>query len=428
MTERKRVVKKAHCLIITVTERGIVASELMLPKEGLEVTRRSIGEYAQALRARYHKATKAEKGRMLDEFIKVTGLHRKAAIRLLRERAVGVRKRRGRPPGYGDLVQTLRAIWEASDRLCSKRLQPFLPEMMRVLRHHGEQHVDPRTEARLCEMSASTIDRLLRPYRSRGPRKGISTTKPSILKNLVPVRTFSDWDKSKFGFVEVDLVAHCGESTEGFYLNTLCAVDVASGWTECLPVLGKAQMLVKQAVHHMRQRLPCPLLGLDSDNGSEFINQCLYDYCRKEKITFTKSRPYKKNDSCYVEQKNGNVVRRLVGYDRYDTRLAFECLGRLYACVRLYTNFFQPNAKLMRKTRHGASVHKVYDTPKTPYQRLLESGTLPESKRAELATSYTCANPVLLLTRMRDNLEQLWKLANRSTSVTRFMTQPEGSR
>lgn len=392
------------------------------------MTRRSIEEYAQALRDRYHKATKTEKGMMLDEFTKVTGLHRKAAIRLLRKRTAIVPGHRGRPCEYKDLTPALRLVWEASDRLCSKRLQPFLPEMVRVLKHHGEQRMNLATETRLCEMSASTIDRLLRPYRSRGTRKPLSTTKPGILKNLVPVRTFSDWDKSQFGFVETDLVAHCGESTVGFYLNTLCAVEVASGWTECLPVFGKYQVYVKQAIHHMRQRLPCPLLGLDSDNGSEFINQNLYDYCRQEKIIFTKSRPYKKNDNCYVEQKNGNVVRRLIGYDRYDTRAAFDCLNRIYACVRLYINFFQPNAKLISKTRHGARVYKVYDTPKTPYQRLLESGILTEAKKAELAASYASANPVLLLKQIRDNLEQLWKMANRSTSVTRFMTQAGDSR
>jgi hypothetical protein len=394
------------------------------------VTRRSIEEYAEAIRGRYRKATKKTKGKILDEFTQVTGLHRKAAIRLLgRTEQTLAARRRGRPPDYWDLTEPLRAIWEVSDRLCSKRLQPFLPEMIKVLRQHGEQRIDAATESRLCKMSASTIDRLLRPYRTLGGRKPVSTTRSgSLLKNLVPVRTFADWDKDKFGYVEVDLVAHCGESTEGFYLNTLCAVDVASGWTECLPVFGKYQEYVRQAIHHMRQRLPCPLLGIDSDSGGEFINQCLFNYCRKEKITFTKSRPYKKNDSCYVEQKNGNVVRRLVGYDRYDTKAAFECLQRLYNGVRLYTNFFQPNTKLISKTRHGAKVYKVYDSAKTPYRRLLDSGTLAESKQVELATSYTCSNPVLLLKHINENLNQLWKLANRSYSVTGFMKQPDGSR
>jgi len=363
---------------------------------------------------------------MLDEFTKVTGLHRKAAIRLLnRPDQSGISKRRGRPAKYGYVVQPLKAIWEASDRICSKRLQPFLPEMVKVLRQHGEQHFDNSLERQICQISASTIDRLLRPYRKLGGRKGLSTTKPgNLLKRSIPIRTFADWQENEPGFMETDMVAHCGESSEGFYLNTLCAVDVASGWTECLPVWGKGQQRVRSAVHRMRQRLPFPLLGVDSDNGSEFINQCFYTYCRLEEITFTRSRPYKKNDSCHVEQKNGNVVRRLVGYDRYDSKAAYQCLGRIYDCVRLYTNFFQPTMKLVSKTRHGAKVHNVYDTALTPYQRLLQSGVLNDSKQAELAATYKGLNPVQLLKQINDNLKQLWRLANRpDSSVTAFMTQ-----
>ena len=394
------------------------------------MTRRSIMEYAEALRSRYLRAPKEEKGKMLDEFTQVTGLHRKAAIRLLhRRRQARASKRRGRPARYRDVTLPLRAIWEASDRLCSKRLQPFLPEMVRVLRQHGEQMIDASIEARLCRMSPSTIDRLLRPYRKLGGRKSTSTTRPgNLLKNSIPIRTFADWQENKPGFVETDLVAHCGDNVEGFYLNTLCAVDVASGWTECLPVWGKWQERVRQAVHHMRQRLPFPLLGLDSDNGSEFINRCFYKYCRQEEITFTRSRSYKKNDSCHVEQKNGNVVRRLVGYDRYTTKAAFNCLDRLYHCVRLYTNSFQPTMKLLSKTRNGAKVYKVYDSAKTPYQRLLQSGVLSEAKRTELAATYRNSNPALLLRQINDNLEHLWRLADRPTSVTGIMRQPGGSR
>ncbi len=195
------------------------------------MTRRSIQEYAQALRSRYFGASKEEKGKMLDEFIQVTGLHRKAAIRLLRRPCQPrISKRRGRPAEYRDVMPPLRAAWEASDRLCSKRLQPFLPEMIRVLRQHGEQQLDASKEAQLCRISPSTIDRLLRPCRKLGGRRGLTTTKPgSLLKSSIPIRTFADWEESKPGFMEIDLVAHCGETTEGFYLNTLCAVDVASG-------------------------------------------------------------------------------------------------------------------------------------------------------------------------------------------------------
>jgi hypothetical protein len=382
------------------------------------VTRRSIMEYVQALRNRYFRVSKEEKGKMLDEFTKVTGWHRKAAIRLLnRPSQPGAGKRRGRPTMYKDVMPPLRAIWEASDRLCSKRLQPFIPEMIKVLRQHGEQQIDASAERQLCRISPSTIDRLLRPCRKLGGRRPLSTTRlGSLLKSSIPIRTFADWQENKPGFLEVDLVGHCGESTEGFYLNTLCAVDVASGWSECIPVWGKGQERVKTAVHRMWQRLPFALLGVDSDNGSEFINHCFYTYCLKEKITFTRSRSYKKNDSCHVEQKNRNVVRRLVGYDRYTSKAAYQCLERLYYSVRLYMNFFQPTMKLVSKTRHGARVHKVYDTAQTPYQRLLRSGVLSESKRAEMAAAYSGLNPVMLLKQINSNLEQLWRLAERPAS------------
>ena len=384
------------------------------------MTRRSILEYAQALRSRYFRASRAEKGKMLDEFTQVTGLHRKAIIRLLhRLSQPGAGKRRGRPRKYGaGASEALRVIWEASDRLCSKRLQPFLPEMVKVLRHHGEQRIDATTEAQLCRMSPSTIDRLLRPCRRLGGRRGFPTTRPgNLLKRSIPIKTFADWQESKPGFLEIDLVAHCGESTEGFYLHTLCTVDVDTGWTECLPVWGKGQERVRASVHRVRQRLPFVLLGVDSDNGSEFINQCFYTYCHREKITFTRSRAYKKNDSCHVEQKNGNVVRRLVGYDRYASKAAYQCLERLYYDVRLYMNFFQPTMKLWSKTRDGARVHKVCEAAQTPYQRLLQLGVLSEPKRVELAATYHRLNPVQLLKQINSNLEQLWRLAQHPATL-----------
>jgi hypothetical protein len=378
------------------------------------MTRGSVQEYAAAIRNRYRSANKVEKGKMLDEFVRVTGYHRKAAIRMLlnvQKRHVG---RRGRPSRYGVVLGPLRAIWEASDRLCSKRLQPFLPEMVKVLRQHSEQRIDASQERLLCQVSPATIDRLLKSCRKLGGRRSLSTTRPSsVLKSSIPIRTFADWQENKPGFLEIDLVAHCGESTEGFYLTTLCAVDVASGWSECVPVWGKGQVRVRSAVHRVRQRLPCALLGVDSDNGSEFINQCFYTYCHQERITFTRSRSYKKNDSCHVEQKNGNVVRRLVGYDRYASRVAYHCLERLYCNVRLYINFFQPTMKLWSKTRHGAKVHRVYERAETPYQRLLRSGILSEAKQVEMAAIYNGLNPVLLLKQMNGNLEQLWQLAER---------------
>jgi hypothetical protein len=242
----------------------------------------------------------------------------------------------------------------------------------------------------------------------------LGTTKPgSLLKSAIPIRTFADWEEGRPGFLEVDLVSHCGESTEGFYLTTLSTVDVASGWSECIGVWGKGQQRVGSAVHQVRQRLPVPLKGIDSDNGSEFINNHLFAYCRREGVNFTRARSYKKNDSCHVEQKNWSMVRRLVGYDRYASRPALEALNRVYYVLRLYTNFFQPSMKLLSKTRHGARVHRVYDTARTPHQRLLDSGELSDAKRAELAAIYQRLDPVTLLRQLNGNLEQLWKLAER---------------
>jgi len=383
--------------------------------EATIMTKASVKEYAAAIRDRYRRTDRGEKKKILDEFVQVTGYHRKAAIRLLLKAPKVKGKPPGRPGSYNEVREPLKVIWEASDRLCSKRLHPFLPEMIQVLKQKGELRIDAAAEAQLTKLSPATIDRLLQPERRVGGRKPLSTTRPgSLLKSSIPIRTFADWKENRPGFLEIDTVAHCGESVEGFYLNTLCAVDVASGWTECLPVFGKSQIRVCQALHRIRLNLPFVLLGVDSDNGSEFINQCLWDYCRGNKITFTRSRAYKKNDSCHVEQKNGNVVRRLIGYDRYVSKSAYECLGRIYNLVRLYINFFQPTMKLVSKTRHGAKVHKVYEPAQTPYRRLLRLGVLNQAKLSELAASYAGLNPVRLRKQINDNLEQLWRLAERS--------------
>ena len=379
------------------------------------MTRGSIREYAEAVRGRYFLAAKKERGKILDEFTKVTGCHRKAVIRLFRRgNQPRTNKKRGRPRRYGaNVAEALRVAWEATDRLCSKRLHPFLPELVPILRRHGDSTMTVEIEAQLCQMSPSTIDRLLHFWRQSRGRRPLTTTKPgSLLKSSIPIRTFSDWQEDRPGFLEVDLVSHCGESTEGFYLTTLSTVDVASGWSECVGVWGKGQERVGTAIHRVRQRLPFPMLGLDSDNGSEFINQHLYNYCRLNRITFTRSRPYKKNDGCYVEQKNWSVVRRLIGYDRYNSRVALEVLNRIYELTRLYINFFQPVMKLVSKSRHGAKVYKVYDIAQTPYQRLLRSGVLTEAKRQELATIYYGLHPVLLLKQINENLEKLWATAH----------------
>ena len=380
------------------------------------MTRRSMTEYAEAVRSRYFRAAKKVKTEILNEFAATTGMHRKAVIRSLnrRGRSSG-KKKRGRPRLYGpEAIAALRVVWEASDCLCSKRLQPFLPELVGILKKCGELTMTGNTEAQLCQMSPSTIDRALRRWRGSGTRRGLSTTKPGILlKNSIPIRTFSDWNENKPGYLEADLVAHCGESVEGFHLTTLSTVDVATGWCEPVAVWGKGQERVGGAIYHVRKQLPMPMLGLDSDNGSEFINQSLYNYCQRHGIVFTRSRSYKKNDSCHVEQKNWTVIRRVIGYERFSSKAAFQALQDIYSLLRLYINFLQPVSKLVRKNRHGAKVCKVYDTARTPYQRLLMSEVLTEEKKSELADTYSALNPVTLLKEIRRSVEHLCTLAER---------------
>ena len=311
--------------------------------------RSSVKEYAEAMRERYRLGSRVEKGRILDEFTTVTGYHRKSAIRLLSGQRRALRgKRIGRPRRYDDeVVEALKEVWETADRICGKRLEPFMGELVGKLQEWEELRVTTEVVERLCGLSASTIDRLLRRYKDRGLRRPWSTTKPgSLLKASIPIRTFTEWNEDQPGFIEVDLVAHCGESTEGFYLTTLTGVDIATCWVECQAVWGKGQERVGGAVHEMSRSLPFPLLGLDSDNGSEFINHHLYSYCDRKGITFTRSRPYKKNDNAHVEQKNWSVVRRPVGYDRYSTKAALAQLHKVHRLASLYINFFQPVMKL----------------------------------------------------------------------------------
>jgi hypothetical protein len=303
------------------------------------------------------------------------------------------------------------AVWEASGQICSKRLQPFVGEMVAVLERHGELVISAQTKALLVQMSAATIDRRLQAARSREPQRGRSTTKPgSLLKAAIPVRTFADWDEKKPGFIELDLVAHCGESTAGEYLNTLCATDIATGWTEPIGVANKGQAATFAGIQTMRQRFPFLVLGIDSDNGPEFINAHLYRYCLDEQITFTRSRPYKKNDQAHVEQKNWTIVRQWIGYDRYQHPEELVLLELIYTDLRLLVNFFQPVMKLVEKLRVGSKVRKKYDTAQTPCQRVLASPDIDQQTKDQLCELYLSHNPVELRRRIDANLKKLWTL------------------
>lgn len=347
----------------------------------------------------YRQKTKKERGLIVDELVRLTGYNRTYACRVLREGACAGRqapRTRTRRKTYGpEVLVPLRKIWATMDGIAGKRLAPFLPEMVTVMERTKELHLSPQVKEKLLQISAATIDRLLAQDRRRLQIRGRSRTKPgTLLKHQIPIRTFSSWDEGRPGFLEVDLVSHDGGHPVGDWIQTLSATDVATGWTETRACKNKAQVHVFAALLQIRRGLPFPLLGIDSDNGSEFINNQLLRYCEREEITFTRSRPYRKNDACFVEQKNWHVVRRTVGYVRYDTEEELTLLNELYSLLRLMTNFFSPQMKLKEKTRDGARVTKRYDEAKTPYQRLLNAAVLPEEDEERLAALYLSLNPV----------------------------------
>ncbi len=379
------------------------------------MTIKSRRELLAAVVPRYGAARGKERERILDEFVASSGYSRKYAIHMLRhpppERRRQKRRKRRR---YNTKVEwALVDVWKVANCIASKRLVPCLKDFVEALERHGELHLDPETRALLLSMSSSTADRLLQMHR-RGPRgRGLATTKPgSLLKKSIPVRTFADWDDARPGFLEVDLVAHCGQSADGQYLNTLDMTDIATCWTECVAVLNKSQRQVSKAIVAARQRFPFPLLGLDSDNGSEFINANLLRYCEQEGITFTRSREYRKNDQAHVEQKNWSVVRRFVGYDRYEGTAALRKLEGLYQVLRLYVNFFQPVQKLAAKERIGSKVKKRYAVAKTPYQRVLEAEQVSEESKRWLREQYAGLNPAALLRQIETLQEGLWRDRN----------------
>jgi hypothetical protein len=379
------------------------------------MSRVSKRELLAELRSRYQKAGRAEKGRILDELVATTGYHRKYAIQVLNHapRAPS-RPRRGKPTYDGRVVAALEQCWHAANGICGKRLVPVLPEYVAALERHGELVLDAQTRALLLQLSPATADRLLQGARARSRPHGLTTTKPgTLLKHMIPVRTFADWDDARPGFTEVDLVAHCGDSTRGEYLNSLNMVDVKTRWTEFVPLLNRGQAVVVAGIDQCRQRLPYALLGLDSDNGSEFINDHLKRYCEQRQITFTRCRPYQKNDQAYIEQKNWTAIRQTIGYDRYEGKAAHALLRAVYEPLRLYLNFFQPVMVLVRKERVGAKVKRHYDRAKTPYQRVLDAPEVADQVKERLCQQYRTLNPAELLRRIEQGLAELWKLANK---------------
>ena len=375
-------------------------------------------EVLGALRQRYREAPKDEKTRILDEFVALARCHRKHAIRLLAVPGTEARED-AHPAGrriYDEAVrEALIVVWEASDRICGKRLKAVLPCLVEALEGHGHLDLSPNVRARLLNVSAATIDRLLKPIR----RTAGSRRKPRRRKKLssrVPVRTFDGWDRPPPGFLEVDFVAHCGGVLSGSYIYSLVATDVCSGWTEAVPLLAREQSLVAEGIGVIGAQLPAPILGIDSDNDSAFINETLVAYCDSAEIEFTRSRAYRKNDQAWIEQKNGAVIRRFVGYERYSGPVAGQALARLYSLLRLYVNYFQPSFKLIEKRRDGGRTFKRYDKPTTPCDRLLADESLDAATKSALRQHRATLDPVALLHHIREAQSALAALASLESS------------
>jgi hypothetical protein len=365
-------------------------------------------KYLAQLIKRYCKASKKERSLILDEFVKTTGYNRKYASTILsgKQKRVKGPIRRPRKARYGDEeARALLELWELFDGIYSKRLRAAMDVELPRLYCTGLLQVSSECYEKLMQVSAATIDRLLEGRRPQ-VRKSRGFTKPgTLLKDRIPIRTWAGWDEDRPGFCEMDLVDHSGgrivRGTDHAW--TLCFTDVKTAWTECVAVRNKAQVHVFAAIQDARQRLPFPLLGVDSDNGSEFINDQLYRYCVEEQITFTRGRAGKQNDNAYVEQKNWSVVRRAVGYRRYDTPHQLGLLNRLYAVMHFYVNFFLPVAKLIDKSRVGSKTKKRYDDPLTPYARVLRSPDVSDQHKALLRETYE----LLDLVQLRQQIDHL---------------------
>ena len=369
-------------------------------------------ELLLSVKHKYSNSNWQNKSKILDGFIAATGYERKYAIQLLNNPISQTNNKRRRSSQYGEQVQqALTFIWKTANKICSKRLVPFIPQLIEAMERNGHLRLPDDVRQKLLTISPATVDRLLQQERKKGGY-GLSTTKAgNLLKNKIQIRTFADWDDVTPGFLEIDLVAHCGGNTNGSFLNTLTLIDISTGWLECMPILRKSASDVIDGLAVSDGLFPFGIKGIDTDCGSEFINYELLDYCEDNQITFTRARTHRKNDQAHVEEKNGSVIRRLVGYDRFEGQKSWEALARLYNILRKYVNFFQPSLKLLSKERLGSKVSKKYDKAKTPYQRVLQSKHISKQKKNSLTEEYNRLDPVSLLAQLNALQDDLWKFA-----------------
>jgi len=372
-------------------------------------------EYVQEIRKRYFLSSRKEKSAILDEFCTVCGLNRKYAIRLIRKKETILFRRKGRHKKYYSisLLDFLKDLWVTTNLACSKRLKAAIPLWLPYYCAGNKNPLSDLDRKLLFEISPRTIDRLLHRLKSKYKKLGLSTTKPgSLLKKQVPIK-LNQWDESRPGFIEADTVAHCGSSLSGQFVYTLNIVDIASGWTEQRALWGKGQRGVFEALKNITELLPFKVRGFDCDNGGELLNYMLLEYFthRKNPVQYTRSREYQKNDNAHIEEKNWTHVRQFIGYQRFDKFETVAMLNDLYLTEwRLYLNFFIPSFKLIDKKRDGSKIFKIFDPPKTPYQRLLNSPYIPSTKKRELTHFFNSLNPYYLENILKKKIMEILKL------------------
>lgn len=360
-------------------------------------------------KAKYLRSGKKEKSKILTALEETTGLTRGHLTRILsggyEYEDKKIKSGRGRKPIYGlPHKELLATLWELLDYPSSRRLKGSMKDVLDNLEQRGHISLDSKFKKEMLTVSHGTMDQLLRYDRKTITPFGLSTTKPgSLLKNQIQIRRGTDWDDATPGFLEIDLVAHCGSTTHGEYANTLNCTDVASGWTECVAVRNKARTHTLGGIKTVKKRLPFPLKGIDSDNGSEFINNHFLYFCKDNNLCFTRSRPNHSNDSCYVEQKNWSVVRHSVGYDRYEGQETVDLLNQFYELLSLYNNFFKPSQKLVSKQRQGGKVNKKHDSPTTPYRRLILNPDIDELDKKALESTFRSLD----LFQIREDMDKL---------------------